>query len=285
MKRTQQRGMTLLSFIVVLAVVGFAAYIGMKLFSMYSEYYSVRQALRGLQAEPGIAKLIGVLNLQSLPRRLNFDFRDVFAQGFAFDEIRGGAALLRGVARTEDLVMNGLQARVNLRGEVDLVRETQSLVVAVQPQVDDLDVEVGVLPIEGSHGAQAGDVVQGLPVGIIHRGVGDDDATAPGEGDVDVVEHGPDDRAVSDGAIIESWQGLTPVTHQVGFQHDGLAGLNQIAEWIPAGRIEGILVKLKQAQAFAHQGVGRIGLALNDAERILRVTLIRAVGRHSGVLG
>ncbi len=89
-----------------------------------------------LRTEPGIAKLIGVLNLQSLPRRLNFDFRDVFAQGFAFDEIRGGAALLRGVARTEDLVMNGLQARVNLRGEVDLVRETQSLVVAVQPQVD-----------------------------------------------------------------------------------------------------------------------------------------------------
>src|SRR3546814_17872447 len=55
MKRTQ-RGMTLLSFIIVLAVVGFAAYIGMKLFSMYSEYYSVRQALKGLQAEPGIAK-------------------------------------------------------------------------------------------------------------------------------------------------------------------------------------------------------------------------------------
>src|SRR3546814_9328069 len=55
MKRTQ-RGMTLMSFIIVLAVVGFAAYIGMKLFSMYSEYYSVRQELKGLQAEPGIAK-------------------------------------------------------------------------------------------------------------------------------------------------------------------------------------------------------------------------------------
>jgi len=89
-----------------------------------------------LRTEPGIAKLIGVLNLQSLPRRMNFDFRDVFAEGFAFDEIRGSAALLRGVARTEDLAMNGLQARVNLRGEVDLVRETQSLLVAVQPQVD-----------------------------------------------------------------------------------------------------------------------------------------------------
>lgn len=53
MKHTQ-RGMTLLSFIVVLAVVGFAAYIGMKLFPIYSEYYSVRQALKGLQNEPDI---------------------------------------------------------------------------------------------------------------------------------------------------------------------------------------------------------------------------------------
>jgi hypothetical protein len=54
MKRTQ-RGMTLLSFVIVLAVVGFAAYVGMKLFPMYSEYYSVKSALKGLQQEPGIA--------------------------------------------------------------------------------------------------------------------------------------------------------------------------------------------------------------------------------------
>jgi hypothetical protein len=54
MKRSQ-RGMTLLSFVIVLAVVGFAAYIGMKLFPMYSEFYSVKQALKRLQNEPGIA--------------------------------------------------------------------------------------------------------------------------------------------------------------------------------------------------------------------------------------
>jgi hypothetical protein len=47
--------MTLLSFVIVLGLVGFFAYIGMKLFPMYSEYYAVKQAIRGLQAEPGIA--------------------------------------------------------------------------------------------------------------------------------------------------------------------------------------------------------------------------------------
>ena len=54
MKR-KQGGMTLIGFIIVLALVGFFAYIAMKLVPMYSEYYSVKQALKGLQQEPGIA--------------------------------------------------------------------------------------------------------------------------------------------------------------------------------------------------------------------------------------
>ena len=75
MKRTQ-RGMTLMSFVIVLAVVGFAAYIGMKLFSMYSEYYSVRQALRGLQAEPGIAKQDPAKIKNLFFRRLNISYSE-----------------------------------------------------------------------------------------------------------------------------------------------------------------------------------------------------------------
>jgi hypothetical protein len=54
MKRAQG-GMTLIGFLIVLAVVGLFAYVGMKLFPMYSEFYAVKQALKGLSAEPGIA--------------------------------------------------------------------------------------------------------------------------------------------------------------------------------------------------------------------------------------
>lgn len=53
MKRSE-RGMTLLGFVIVLAVVGFFAYVAMRLFPMYQEYYSVRSAMKGLAAEPGI---------------------------------------------------------------------------------------------------------------------------------------------------------------------------------------------------------------------------------------
>jgi len=54
MKR-KQKGMTLLGFVIVLSVVGFFAYVAMRLFPMYSEYYSVRSAMKGLANEPGIA--------------------------------------------------------------------------------------------------------------------------------------------------------------------------------------------------------------------------------------
>jgi hypothetical protein len=56
MKRTQ-KGMTLIGFILVLAVVGVFAYMGMKVIPMYSEYYAVKQALNGLAEEPGIGGL------------------------------------------------------------------------------------------------------------------------------------------------------------------------------------------------------------------------------------
>jgi hypothetical protein len=54
MKRSQS-GMTLIAFVIVLAVVGLFAYVAMKLVPMYSEYYAVKQALKGLASEPGIA--------------------------------------------------------------------------------------------------------------------------------------------------------------------------------------------------------------------------------------
>lgn len=53
MKRTQ-RGMTLIGFILVLAVVGVFLYMGMKLVPMYSEFYAVKQALKGVSNEAGI---------------------------------------------------------------------------------------------------------------------------------------------------------------------------------------------------------------------------------------
>ncbi|MCZ2089485.1 MAG: TIGR02099 family protein, partial [Burkholderiales bacterium] len=89
-----------------------------------------------LKADPGLAKLLGVLSLQALPRRLTLDFRDVFSAGFAFDFVRGDAQVERGVLATSNLQMKGVNAAVLMDGKVDLERQTQDLRVVVVPEFD-----------------------------------------------------------------------------------------------------------------------------------------------------
>ncbi|CAG0982804.1 hypothetical protein BURK1_01835 [Burkholderiales bacterium] len=85
--------------------------------------------------EPGIGKLLGVLSLQALPRRLSLDFRDVFSEGFAFDHIEGNLRIVRGVMTADDLKLAGPAARVDISGEADLAKETQTLNVRVLPSL------------------------------------------------------------------------------------------------------------------------------------------------------
>jgi len=92
--------------------------------------------------EPGVGRLLGVLSLQSLPRRITLDFRDVFSEGFAFDRISGSIDVKAGVLSTNDLEIRGPSARVRLSGSADVARETQDLLVKVQPTLSE-SVAVG----------------------------------------------------------------------------------------------------------------------------------------------
>ena len=89
-----------------------------------------------LKVDTGAAKLLGVLSLQSLPRRLVLDFRDLFSEGFAFDFVRGDATITQGVARTNNLQMKGVNAAVLMDGSADVANETQDLKVVVVPEIN-----------------------------------------------------------------------------------------------------------------------------------------------------
>ncbi|MBI1892149.1 MAG: TIGR02099 family protein [Burkholderiales bacterium] len=89
-----------------------------------------------LKVDPSAAKLLGVLSLQSLPRRLALDFRDVFSEGFAFDGIVGTTTISNGIAKTDNFKMRGLSATVLLDGTADIARESTNLHVAVIPEVN-----------------------------------------------------------------------------------------------------------------------------------------------------
>lgn len=52
-----QRGITLIGFIIVLAIAGFFFFIGAKLFPIYTEYYAVKGAMLKVQQTPGSARL------------------------------------------------------------------------------------------------------------------------------------------------------------------------------------------------------------------------------------
>jgi uncharacterized protein (TIGR02099 family) len=89
-----------------------------------------------LKAGPGAGRLLSVLSLQSLPRRLVLDFRDLFQEGFAFDNVSGDVTIDDGVAATRNLRMRGVQAAVLMEGQADLQRETQNLRVLVVPEIN-----------------------------------------------------------------------------------------------------------------------------------------------------
>ncbi len=90
-----------------------------------------------VKLDPGVGKLLGILSLQSLPRRLSLDFRDIFTEGLAFDEIVGAVKVNRGIANTENLRIQGPAVRILMSGDVDLNAETQKLRVKVFPSVSD----------------------------------------------------------------------------------------------------------------------------------------------------
>jgi uncharacterized protein (TIGR02099 family) len=89
-----------------------------------------------LKADPGVAKLLGVLSLQGLPRRLLLDFRDVFYEGFAFDTVQGDVQIQQGIASTRNLQIDGVNAVVKMDGSADIAHETQQLRVLILPQLD-----------------------------------------------------------------------------------------------------------------------------------------------------
>jgi uncharacterized protein (TIGR02099 family) len=87
--------------------------------------------------DPGVGRLLSILSLQSLARRVQLDFRDVFSEGFEFDSIRGDSVIDRGVARTDNLVIAGPAAQVLFRGDANFMGATQNLRVRIVPVIGD----------------------------------------------------------------------------------------------------------------------------------------------------
>jgi uncharacterized protein (TIGR02099 family) len=89
-----------------------------------------------LKVEPGVAKLLSVLSMQSIVKRLSFDFRDVFSEGFIFDLFRGDVTIDQGIATTNNLQISGVNAVILMDGKSDIAAGTQDIRVVYAPEVN-----------------------------------------------------------------------------------------------------------------------------------------------------
>ncbi|EIF4647178.1 AsmA2 domain-containing protein YhdP [Escherichia coli] len=80
-------------------------------------------------------QLLRLLSVDALMRKLRFDFRDTFGEGFYFDSIRSTALIKDGVMHTDDTLVDGLEADIAMKGSVNLVRRDLNMEAVVAPEI------------------------------------------------------------------------------------------------------------------------------------------------------
>lgn len=70
----------------------------------------------------GVGKLLGLFSLESILRKIQFDFSGVFDDGLPFNKINGTASIKKGVVVTDNIEMKALAGDMYIKGTVDLVK-------------------------------------------------------------------------------------------------------------------------------------------------------------------
>ena len=85
--------------------------------------------------DPGVGRMLGVLNLNALQRRLSLDFRDLLGEGYAYERMVGELAIGDGRAEIVELRIESPAAQIGIEGTTDLVKKEFSQVVTVTPSL------------------------------------------------------------------------------------------------------------------------------------------------------
>lgn len=80
-------------------------------------------------------RLFSLFNLQSILRKLTFDFKDVYKKGFFYDSINGTIRMRDGVVSTENVEIEGNVADVKLYGKTDLREATIDQTAVITPHL------------------------------------------------------------------------------------------------------------------------------------------------------
>jgi len=88
-----------------------------------------------LDVDPGVGRMLGVLNLDALQRRLTLDFSDLFGRGYAFERMYGELDIHEGRADIVEMHIEGPSAKIRVEGKTDLLKQEFDQVVTVTPDL------------------------------------------------------------------------------------------------------------------------------------------------------
>jgi uncharacterized protein (TIGR02099 family) len=86
-------------------------------------------------AKMDLGRMLSLFSLQTIPRRLNLDFSDIFQKGYSFDVFKGDVTFVNGDANSKDTYFDGPVARVAIAGRIGLAKKDYNLALTVTPHV------------------------------------------------------------------------------------------------------------------------------------------------------
>lgn len=88
-----------------------------------------------LEVDPGVGRLLGLLDLQAIPQRLRLDFSDLINAGLSFDKINGNFFIKNGNAYTDGVQLHSPVAYVEIAGRTGLVDKTYAQDMTIVPHL------------------------------------------------------------------------------------------------------------------------------------------------------
>jgi uncharacterized protein (TIGR02099 family) len=155
---------------------------------------------RLLSVEPGFGRILGVLAVAQWIKRLQLDFSDIYEEGLTFNSITGHFDLAQGKARTTNLIVDAVPAKITLTGDTNFLRRTVDYTVMVAPKSAD------AVPIAGTIMGKVASLIGQSLTGKDQDGFffGSQYLVSGEWGKVQVIPHHE-----NDGLLQKTWNGLT----------------------------------------------------------------------------
>jgi uncharacterized protein (TIGR02099 family) len=161
---------------------------------------------RLLGVEPGLGRALGLLDFWQLDRRLRLDFSDLYSEGFAYNRIYGSFILADGNALTNDLIVDGLPAKIEVEGRTGLVAKDFDQIITVLPKSS------VVVPIAGTIVGRVMDYFKQSWTGEKHVGGFFNSSQYALQGKWDNVAVTP--LYENDGLLQKAWKGITSIADE-----------------------------------------------------------------------